>query len=136
MASSRDDSPATTKKALPVLLSYLSSLTKSSDVGQQDIAVQEYSALLYSRASRKQFWAQRSETVAPLIDILRQAAGVSNGESSSSWSNTTTAANRDVPAGLEGSLSGGVGLQHLYHVLRVMWQLSFAADQIGEELNE
>ena len=135
MASSQDASSTTTKKALPVLLSYLSSLTKSSDVGQQDIAVQQYSALLYGRASREQFWAQRSETVAPLIDILRQAAGVSNGESASLWSNTTTTA-RDVPAGFEGSHSGGVGLQHLYHVLRVMWQMSFAADEIGEELNE
>ncbi len=106
MASSRDESPATIQSALPVLLSYLSSLAGSSDAGLQDIGVQGYSAVLYGRVSRRQFWAQRSETVAPLVQILRTAAGVDNGDASVSlWSSTT---GRDV--GFEGSLGGGAVL--------------------------
>jgi len=133
MAGSRDESPATVEKALPMLFSYLSSLTKNSDAGLQDIGVQEYSSLLYGRVSRQQFWAQRSETVAPLIDILRAAAGVTNGNASASlWSGTTATGSR----GLEGSISGGVGLQLLYHVLLVLWQLSFEAEDVGDDLNE
>ena len=99
--------------------------------------MQAYSSLLYGRVSRQQFWAQRSETVAPLIDILRSAAGVGNGDansvSGSLWSGTTNAARS---AGFEGSLGGGVGLQLLYHVLLVLWQLSFEAEDVGDELNE
>ncbi|EEY18316.1 vacuolar ATP synthase subunit H [Verticillium alfalfae VaMs.102] len=133
IASSRDESAAT-HRALPLLFTYLSGLSKSSDAGLQDIAVQEYSSLLYSRSSRQQFWDQRSETVQPLIDLLRSAAGIgSNGSSSASlWSGNAPA--RDV--GFAGSLGGGVGLQLLYHVLLVMWQLSFEAEDIGDELSD
>ncbi|KAF3769175.1 ARM repeat-containing protein [Cryphonectria parasitica EP155] len=132
MASSRDESAATVKKALPHLYSYLSSLTKNSDAGLQDIGVLEYSSLLYGSVSRQQFWAQRSETVEPLIHILKTACGVANGDSSASlWSGTT-----GVSKGLDGSLGGGVGLQLLYHVLLVMWQLSFEAEEVGDELND
>lgn len=134
MASSRDESAATVKKALPHLFSYLSSLTKNSDAGLQDIGVLEYSSLLYGRVSRQQFWAQRSETVAPLIDILKTACGVGNGDASASLWSGTTGTLRNGAA--EGSLSGGVGLQLLYHVLLVIWQLSFEAEEIGDELNE
>lgn len=134
MASSRDESTATVKKALPHLFSYLSSLTKNSDAGLQDIGVLEYSSLLYGKVSRQQFWAQRSETVAPLIEILKTACGVANGDASASlWSGTTGTLRN---TGFEGSLGGGVGLQLLYHVLLVMWQLSFEAEEIGDELNE
>ncbi|KAB5580968.1 armadillo-type protein [Coniochaeta sp. 2T2.1] len=137
LSSSRDESAATVERALPALFSYLSSLTKNSDAGLQDIGVQAYSSLLYGRVSRQQFWAQRSETVAPLIDILRSAAGVGNGDansvSGSLWSGTTNAARS---AGFEGSLGGGVGLQLLYHVLLVLWQLSFEAEDVGDELND
>lgn len=119
---------------MPALFSYLSSLTKNSDAGLQDIGVQEYSSLLYGRVPRRQFWAQRSETVAPLINILRSAAGVANGDTASSlWSGTTMAARS---TGFEGSLGGGVGLQLLYHVLLVLWQLSFEAEEVGDELDE
>lgn len=132
MGSSRDESEATVKKALPHLYSYLSSLTKNSDAGLQDIGVLEYSSLLYGKISRQQFWAQRSETVAPLIDILRTACGVTNGDTAASlWSGTTGVAKTG-----EGALGGGVGLQLLYHVLLVMWQLSFEAEEVGEDLNE
>jgi V-type H+-transporting ATPase subunit H len=118
--------------AVPELLSYLSNLTKQSDGGLQDIAVLEYSALLRGKKSRELFWKQRAETVAPLIDILRAAAGVSNGDSASTlWNGAAS-----LRSGPEGNLGGGVGLQLLYHVLLVLWQLSFEGATIGEGLEE
>ncbi len=133
MSLARDESRATLQ-ALPVLLTYLSGLAKSTDAGLQDIAVQEYSALLFGHVSRDQFWKQRSETVGPLIKILQAAAGIGNGGDSAAslWSGNTSTRN----AGFEGSLGGGVGLQLLYHVLLVGWQMSFEAQEIGDELNE
>ena len=154
MSAARDASPATLTRALPSLLSYLSTLAQqSADAGLQDIGVLLSSALLYSSATRQQAWAQRSETVAPLVKILRTAAGVSTsgGEdtSASLWratgaegvssngasSGDLTAASR-AGALLEGSIGGGVGLQLLYHVLLVLWQLSFDAAEVGDDLNE
>jgi len=132
MAASKDESTATVDKALPVIFSYLSSLTKNSDAGLQDIGVQEFSSLLYGRVTRQQFWNQRSETVAPLIQILRTAAGISDDSSASLWSEAAATAR----SGFEGSLGGGVGLQLLYHVLLVVWQLSFEAAEVGDDLNE
>lgn len=119
--------------ALPRLLSYLSTLAKSSDGGLQDIAVLEYSALLRGKKSRELFWEQRSETVGPLFEILKTAAGVgSNGDSASTlWSGATS-----IRSGMEGSVSGGVGLQLLYHVLLVIWQLSFESATVGDGLDE
>jgi V-type H+-transporting ATPase subunit H len=118
--------------ALPKLFSKLSALTKSADGGLQDIAVLEYSTLLRGKKSREVFWDQRSETVGPLIDILRAAAGVSNGDSASTlWSGAAS-----LRSGPEGTLGGGVGLQLLYHVLLVLWQLSFEGATIGEGLEE
>ena len=132
MAGSKIETQATVEKALPLLFSYLSSLTKNSDAGLQDIGVQEYSTLLYGHVSRQQFWDQRSETITPLVDILRAAAGVTNGDSAASlWSGNASTAR----TGFE-SLGGGVGIQLLYHVLLVMWQLSFEAESIGDELNK
>ncbi|KAI2621101.1 ARM repeat-containing protein [Hypoxylon sp. NC1633] len=131
MANSRDESRAT-EQALPLVLSYLCGLVKNSnDAGLQDIAVMEYSSLLYGQSSRQLFWKQRSETVAPLIDILRKAAGIGGESSASLWSGNTTTRS----GGFEG-LSGGVGLQLLYHVLLVLWQLSFEAEEIGDDLND
>ena len=119
-------------KALPGIFSYLSTLTKQSDGGLQDIAVLQYSALLRGKQSRQLFWNQRSETVGPLMDILRAAAGVQNGNSTSTLWNGT-ASTRSAP---EGSLGGGVGLQLLYHVLLVLWQLSFEGVIVGDGLEE
>jgi V-type H+-transporting ATPase subunit H len=115
--------------ALPNLMSYLSTLAKSSDGGLQDIAVLEYSALLRGKKSRELFWEQRSETVTPLIEILQTAAGVGpNGDVESTlWSGATS-----IRVGIENPLSGGIGLQLLYHVLLVMWQLSFESATIGD----
>ncbi|KAI1634345.1 ARM repeat-containing protein [Biscogniauxia mediterranea] len=131
MANAKDESPST-EHALPLILSYLCGLTKNSnDAGLQDIAVMEYSSLLYGRSSRQLFWKQRSETVTPLIEILKKAAGVGADSSASLWSVNTTLRS----GGFEG-LGGGVGLQLLYHVLLVLWQLSFEAEDIGDDLND
>ncbi|OTA52805.1 ARM repeat-containing protein [Hypoxylon sp. EC38] len=131
MANSRDESAAT-QHTLPLVLSYLCGLVKNSnDAGLQDIAVMQYSSLLYGRSSRQLFWKQRSETVAPLIDILRKAAGIGAESSASLWSGNGTTRS----GGFEG-LSGGVGLQLLYHVLLVLWQLSFEAGEVGDDLND
>ncbi|KAI1104191.1 ARM repeat-containing protein [Jackrogersella minutella] len=131
MANSRDESPATAH-ALPLVLSYLCGLVKNSnDAGLQDIAVMGYSSLLYGRSCRQLFWKQRSETVAPLIEVLQKAAGIGGESSASLWSGNTTTRS----GGFEG-LSGGVGLQLLYHVLLVLWQLSFEAEDVGDDLND
>ena len=125
--------PTNAMSTLPKLFSYLSTLTKLSDGGLQDIAVLEYSSLLRGRKARELFWKQRAETVAPLVEILRAAAGVdSNGDSATTlWSGAAS-----VRSGPESTLGGGVGLQLLYHVLLVLWQLSFEGATIGEGLEE
>ncbi|KAI9862521.1 MAG: H(+)-transporting V1 sector ATPase subunit H [Trichoglossum hirsutum] len=121
-----------TAKALPKLYSYLSGLAKSSDSGRQDIAVQAYSTLLRTKKARELFWDQKAETVTPLIEILRAAAGVgNNGETSTLWSGT--ASFRNVT---EVGLGGQVGLQLLYHVLLALWQLSFEGALVGDGLEQ
>lgn len=117
--------------AIPKLFTYLSTLAKATDGGLQDIGVLQYSALLRSRESRHLFWDQRAETVGPLVDILRAAAGVNGDSASTLWSGAASIRN-----GPEGTLGGGVGLQLLYHVLLVLWQLSFEGAEIGEGLDE
>ncbi|KAH6646464.1 ARM repeat-containing protein [Truncatella angustata] len=132
MTQSKDESQPT-ENALPLILSYLCSMAKNTtDAGLQDIAVTQYSSLLYGKASRQLFWKQRSETVAPLVDILRKAAGVGADSSASLWSGNATVRT----GGFEGAIGGGVGLQLLYHVLLVMWQLSFEAEDIGDEMDD
>jgi V-type H+-transporting ATPase subunit H len=118
-------------EALPQLYNYLSALTRSSDAGLQDIAVQEYSAVLRNRKSRELFWKQRKETLDSLFDILRAASGVGRDRDS----NTREGVAGSVRSAPEG-LSGGVGLQLLYHVLLVVWQLSFEGDLVGDGLQE
>ncbi|KAF3895885.1 Vacuolar ATP synthase subunit H [Trichophyton interdigitale] len=110
--------------ALPKLYAYLSTLTKSADTGPQDIGVQGYSALLRTKRSREIFWKERKDTVEPLIGILRAAAGSTKDNGSSLGGSR---------AG-ETGISGGVGIQLLYHVLLVLWQLSFEGDLIGAQL--
>ena len=116
-------------EAISQLYSYLSTLAKSSDAGLQDIAVQEYSAVLRTSKSRQLFWKQRKETLNPLIDILRAAVGDSDTES-------TLASGSASIRTVEPGLSGGVGLQLLYHVLLVIWQLSFEGGSIAEGLHD
>ena len=120
-----------TDEALPKLYKYLTTLTKSQDSGLQDIAVQEYSALLRTKKSRELFWNQRQETVNPLIDILRAAAGGGKDTDSTLFSGSAS-----IRSATDAGLSGGVGLQLLYHVLLTLWQLSFEGSLIGKGLEE
>jgi len=120
-----------TDEALPKLYKYLSGLTKSQDSGLQDIAIQEYSAVLRTKKSRELFWKQRQETVDPLIEILRSAAGAGKDTDSTLWSGGAS-----VRSATEAGLGGGVGLQLLYHVLLALWQLSFEGTLVGPRLEE
>ncbi|EEH45783.1 H(+)-transporting V1 sector ATPase subunit H [Paracoccidioides brasiliensis Pb18] len=114
-------------EALPRLYSYLATLTKSQDTGLQDIGVQQYSALLRTKRSREVFWSQKEATIEPLMDVLRAAAGSKDNGSSTLGGSSST---RNIESGI----GGGVGLQLLYHILLVIWQLSFEGSLVGEEL--
>ena len=120
-----------TDEALTKLYKYLSTLTKSQDSGLQDIAVQEYSSLLKSKKAREIFWNHREETVSPLLDILRAAAGASKDSDSTLFSRGSS-----IRSTTEGGISGGVGLQLLYHILLTIWQLSFEASLVGKGLEK
>lgn len=120
-------STARDEEALTQLFAYLSTLTKNSDSGLQDIGVQGFSALLQTQRSREIFWSQRKETVDPLIEILRAAAGAKE-------TGSTTLGGTGSIRSLEPGIGGGVGLQLLYHVLLVLWQLSFAGELVGDDL--
>lgn len=123
-ASKRDD------EALPKLYSYLSSLVKSQDAGLQDIGVQHMSTILRSTHAKELFWKQKKETVAPLFDILRKAAGAAKDSDSTLWSGATSIRSNDT------RFSGGVGLQLMYHILLVVWQLSFEGELVGKGLED
>ncbi|OAL50651.1 vacuolar ATP synthase-like protein subunit H [Pyrenochaeta sp. DS3sAY3a] len=118
-------------EALNQLFSYLSTLAKASDAGLQDIAVREYSAVLRSTKSRNIFWKQRKETLNPLVDMLRAAVGTTKDTESTNYSGSGSI--RSAP---EGGISGGIGLQLLYHVLLVLWQLSFEGELVGDGLQD
>lgn len=62
------------------------------------------------------------------MDILRAAAGLKDNNDSSTIVGSSTIRS------LESGIGGGVGLQLLYHVLLVIWQLSFEGSLIGQEL--
>ncbi|KAF2722812.1 ARM repeat-containing protein [Polychaeton citri CBS 116435] len=133
-------SNAAIDSALPKLYSYVASLNKTTDSNLQDIAVQEYSALLRTSRSRKQFWEQRKETLAPLFEILVNAAGsVAKDSDSTLYNGSSASAGASIRSTAENSIrvgnGGGVGLQLLYHVLMVVWQLSFEARVVGPGLD-
>lgn len=134
-ASKSPKGDAVSDKAIPKLFSYLAKLAKSSDSGLQDIAVLQYSAILRGRKSRQLFWDQRKETVEPLIDILNNAVGVNGDAASTLWSGAGSIRAGSIRSGMDGSMGGGVGLQLLYHVLLVLWQLSFEGATIGEQFD-
>jgi V-type H+-transporting ATPase subunit H len=123
-------SNAKTDEALAKLYKYLSGLTNSQDSGLQDIAVQEYSAVVRTKKSRELFWSQRKETIAPLFDILRNAVGATKDSDSTVWSGASSV--RSMGSGL----GEGVGIQLLYHILLVIWQLSFEGSLVGQGLEE
>ena len=129
METSKDESPAT-KEALPILFTYLAELVKGSDPTHQDIAVSHYSKVLYSITTRQKFWDMRTDTILPLFEILKVASGGST--ASSVWSGSTTVRE----SGFEGPLQGDVGLQLLYNVLLVLWQVSFDAATVGDEMHD
>ncbi|MCJ1399820.1 H(+)-transporting V1 sector ATPase subunit H [Xylographa trunciseda] len=120
-----------TDEALPKLYKYLAGLTKSQDSGLQDIAVQEYSAVLRTKKSRELFWKQRQETVGPLMEILRTAGGAGKDTDSTLWSGGAS-----IRTATDAGLGSGVGLQLLYHVLLVLWQLSYEGSLVGKGLEE
>jgi len=65
------------------------------------------------------------------MDILSAASGAGKDHTSNLRSGDAGSV-RSVPEGL----SGGVGLQLLYHVLLVVWQLSFEGELVGDGLQE
>lgn len=87
------------------------------------MAVQSYVSLLRSSFARITFWNAGEEGLQPLIKILETAAGGSG--NGSSYGNTSN------PGGL---IQGGVGLQLLYHVLLVVWELTFE-EAVAEEIH-
>jgi V-type H+-transporting ATPase subunit H len=118
------------EEALAKLYSYLSTLAKNQDSGLQDIAVQHYSTLLRTTKAKELFWKSKKDTVSPLFDILRKAAGAAKDNDSTLWSGGTSIRSTDT------RFSGGVGLQLMYNVLLVIWQLSFEAELVGEGLEK
>lgn len=116
--------------ALPKLYSYLSKLVQAQDSGLQDIGVQHMSTVLRSKQAKELFWKQKKETTAPLFDILRRAAGATKDSDSTLWSGASSVRSSDTRFG------GGVGLQLMYHVLLVIWQLSFEGEMVGVGLEE
>lgn len=125
--------PSRLDDALPKLNSYLSSLAKRSDSGLQDIAVRAFSSVLRTKRSREIFWNQRKDTVDPLVEILRAAAGAGRDGEPSTLMNGGTSI-RSMAA--ETGLAGGVSIQLLYHVLLVFWQMSFEGGMVGKGLDE
>lgn len=115
------------EEALPQLYAYLATLIRNQDSGLQDIGVQEVSTLLRTARARQLFWDQRRETVDPLVEILRAAAGAKDSGSSTQVGSGSVRAT-------EPGLAGGVGIQLLYRVLLVLWQLSFEAELVGDDL--
>ncbi|KAH0844377.1 hypothetical protein AYO21_00845 [Fonsecaea monophora] len=122
--ASRDD------EALPQLYSYLAKLVKNQDSGLQDIGVQHMSQILRTKRSKELFWSQRQDTVDPLFDILRKAVGAAKDNDSTLWSGNASIRSSDTRFG------EGVGLQLMYHVLLVIWQLSFEGELVGEGLEK
>ncbi|KAK3720407.1 H(+)-transporting V1 sector ATPase subunit H [Vermiconidia calcicola] len=121
-------------EALPKLYSYIAALSKTSDSNLQDIGVQEYSALLRTTKSRHQFWQQRKETLGPLMDVLRTATGGKDSDSTLHNGGSSAPSIRSTESNIK--IGGGVGLQLLYHVLMVIWQLSFEGKLVGKGLDE
>ncbi|KAG8533303.1 uncharacterized protein KY384_002086 [Bacidia gigantensis] len=131
-SSSQSQTPkitSQTEEALSKLYKYQSKLTQSQDNGLKDIAVLQYSSLLKTKKSRELLWNQREATVTPLIDVLREAAGAGKDSDSTLWSGATS-----IRSASEGAIGGGVSLQLLYHVLLVVWQLSFESSLVGKGL--
>lgn len=92
--------------------------------------MQHYSSLLRTTQAKKLFWKQKDDTVTPLFEILRKAAGAAKDNDSTLRSGTTSIRSTDT------RFAGGVGLQLMYNVLLVIWQLSFEGELVGQGLEE
>lgn len=110
------------KAALPQLYHFLANLTKSPDVHLQDIAIQSYISLLRSSYARITFWSLQVDTIVPIVRILETAGG----------QNGNTSDRGGTVGGSAGGAQGSVGLQLLYHVLLVIWELTFEEVVAGE----
>lgn len=110
------------KAALPQLYHFLANLTKSPDVHLQDIAIQSYISLLRSSYARITFWSLQADTIVPIVKILETAGG----------QNGNTSDRGGTVGGSAGGVQGSVGLQLLYHVLLVIWELTFEEVVAGE----
>jgi V-type H+-transporting ATPase subunit H len=122
LTSSPDTPSAELKDALSKFYKYLSTVSKSGDQDQQDLAIRSYVALLRTQQAREIFWNMKEDTVSPLAAILEAATG--------------GAGETGEHARASGAVfQGGVPLQLLYHVLLVIWQLSFE-ETVAEEINE
>lgn len=117
-------------EALPKLYTYYSTLIQSQDAGLQDIGVQHLSRVLRTTHAKELLWKQKKDGVTPLFEILRKAAGAVKDSDSTLWSGATSIRSSDT------RFAGGVGLQLMYHVLLVIWQLSFEGDMVGEGLEK
>ena len=84
--------------------------------------------MLRTKKSKEIFWKQKDKTLEPLMDILRTAAGATKDSDSTVWNGASSIRSADTKFG------GGVSLQLLYHVLLVIWQLSFEGKLVGEGL--
>jgi V-type H+-transporting ATPase subunit H len=120
--------------ALPKVYAYIAQLSKQSDSNLQDIACQEYSALLRTAKSRELFWKQRKETLTPLVEVLRTATG--GRDTDSTLQNGSGAASIRSVADSSFKVGGTVSLQLLYHILLIIWQLSFEGKLVGRGLDE
>jgi hypothetical protein len=108
----------------------LTKLVKNQDSGLQDIGVQHLSQLLRTQRSKELFWKQKADTVGPLFDILRKGVGAAKDNDSTLWSGNASIRSSDT------KFAGGVGLQLMYHVLLVIWQLSFEGELVGDGLEK
>jgi len=122
--------------ALPKMYSFIAALANASDSNLQDIAVQEYSALLQTSKARQQFWKQQKETLSPLMEVLRNASGGKDSESTQYGEDASRVISMRSAADSNIRIGGGVGLQLLYHILLVIWQLSFEGNLVGKGLDE
>ncbi|KAK6443282.1 H(+)-transporting V1 sector ATPase subunit H [Oleoguttula sp. CCFEE 5521] len=120
--------------ALPKVYAYIAQLSKQSDTNLQDIACQEYSVLLRTTKSRSLFWKQRKETLDPLIDVLRTAVGGRDTDSTLANGSGGASSIRSTESNFK--IGGSVSLQLLYHILLVIWQLSFEGKLVGRGLDE
>lgn len=126
--------PQETKDAFPVLIKYLSTLVSSTESNLQDLGIQSYVTLLRTAYARTSFWDMGEDILNSLVEIIETAAnGSGSGKTEVGLSQASTIASSASSATMT-LQQGGVGLQVLYHVLLVFWELSYE-EVVAEELN-